>query len=320
MLPRIIVCLALLPTVVLAQTNQPTKSREFRFTYGGSITGIEPGKTASVWIPVPLSTDEQSVVEVSEKLPAGARLYEESRYGNRMYHFEAKAGPDGTIPYELVYKVTRKEIRGATDLTDRDPNRLARFLAPDDLVPIKGKPLELIKGKTLPGDAEGRAKVFYELVNNHMKYDKSKPGWGRGDAVWACDSKFGNCTDFHSLFISLARAHNIPAKFEIGFSIPEKRGKGEVQGYHCWAKFRPSDKGWVGVDISEANKEPKMKDYYFGNLTEDRITMTTGRDIDLLPRQKGKPLNFFVFPYAEVDGKPVPGDNIKRTNSYEDVK
>ena len=39
------------------------------------------------------------------------------------------------------------------------------------------------------------------------------------------------------------------------------------------------------VDISEANKNPKMKDYYFGNLTEDRVTFTTGRDIDLVPEQ-----------------------------------
>jgi len=187
-------------------------------------------------------------------------------------------------------------------------------------VPITGKPLDLIKGKPLPEEPMARAKAFYDLVNGHMKYDKTNPGWGRGDSVWACDSKTGNCTDFHSLFISLARAHKIPAKFEIGFSIPEKRGKGPVAGYHCWAKFRPTEKGWVAVDISEANKEPKMKDYYFGNLTEDRVTLTTGRDIDLVPQQKGKALNYFIHPYAEVEGKPVAADKIKPANTYEDVK
>jgi transglutaminase-like putative cysteine protease len=220
----------------------------------------------------------------------------------------------------VTYKVTRKEVRGLTDTKQSDPNKIARFLQPDELVPISGKPLELLKGKPLPEEPMARAKAFYELVNGHMKYDKSKPGWGRGDAVWACDSKFGNCTDFHSLFISLARAHKIPAKFEMGFSIPEKAGKGAVTGYHCWAKFRPSDMGWIGVDISEANKEPKMKDYYFGNLTADRVTMSVGRDIDLVPRQKGKALNYFLAPYAEVDGKAVPGDKIKPANAYEDVK
>src|SRR5881227_3323734 len=105
----------------------------------------------------------------------------------------------------------------------------------------------------------------------------SKAGWCRGDAVWACDSRTGNCTDFHSLFIALARSQKIPAKFEIGFGLPEKHGAGEVAGYHCWAKFKPDGKGWVPVDISEANKNPKLKEYYFGNLTPDRVTFTTGR-------------------------------------------
>ena len=70
------------------------------------------------------------------------------------------------------------------------------------------------------------AKVLYDLVNSHMKYDKSGTGWGRGDAVWACENKHGNCTDFHSLFIALARANKIPAKFEIGFGLPPKHGSG----------------------------------------------------------------------------------------------
>jgi len=37
-------------------------------------------------------------------------------------------------------------------------------------------------------------------------------------------------------------------------------GEGELAGYHCCAKFRAPGKGWVPADISEANKNPKMKD------------------------------------------------------------
>jgi hypothetical protein len=76
----------------------------------------------------------------------------------------------------------------------------------------------------------------------------------------------------------------------------------------------------VPVDISEANKNPKLRDYYFGNLTPDRITFSTGRDIVLAPKQEGPPLNFFVYPYVEVGGKPYPADKVKRKFSYEDVK
>ena len=53
-----------------------------------------------------------------------------------------------------------------------------------------------------------------------MRYDKTGTGWGRGDALWACDAKRGNCTDFHSPFIGMRRADGIPARFDIGFTQP----------------------------------------------------------------------------------------------------
>jgi len=124
---------------------------------------------------------------------------------------------------------------------------------------------------------------------------------------------------FPQLFIALARFAQIPARFEIGFGLPEKQGAGEIAGYHCWAKFK-TDAGWVPVDISEANKNPKLKDYYFGNLTADSVTFSTGRDIVLSPKQDGPPLNFFVYPYVEVEGKPYPAEKVKRKFAYADVK
>ena len=58
----------------------------------------------------------------------------------------------------------------------------------------------------------------------------------------------------------------------------------------------------------------------FGNLTESRVSFTVGRDIDLVPRQKGPALNFFVYPYVEVDGQPYAAEKIKRHFSFEDVQ
>ena len=41
------------------------------------------------------------------------------------------------------------------------------------------------------------------------------------------------------------------------------------------------------------------------SLTEHRIEFTAGRDIVLSPPQRGEPLNYFVFPYAEAQGRPI---------------
>ena len=152
----------------------------------------------------------------------------------------------------------------------------------------------------------------------HMSYDKSRPGYGTGDAVWACDSRFGNCTDFHSLFMSLARSQSIPTQFEIGYPLPTGKKAGQLTGYHCWAWFHQSGLGWQPVDISEADKHPELTDYYFGHLSSDRVAFSVGRDIQLAPAQRGKPLNYFVVPYAEVDGVAIESSQLDFTLSFRD--
>jgi transglutaminase-like putative cysteine protease len=321
----LVLSLVCLPTA-FAENPTPTsqsggaRSRTFLFTYNATITGLPADKTARVWLPVPPTNEDQRVQIVSKDLPAEGRIGREPKFGNQILYVEAKAGSGGKIPLTVTYRVTRHEVKGDPKTPPKHDDPVELFLQPNALVPITGKPLELLKDKELPREQLAAARVLYDLVNNHMRYSKEGTGWGQGDSVWACESGYGNCTDFHSLFMSLARANKIPVKFEIGFHLPPKRGGGEIPGYHCWAKFQPDGGGWVPVDISEANKNPKMKDYYFGNLTENRVTFSTGRDLDLVPKQVGKPLNFFVYPYVEVDGKPYADNKIQRKFSFKDIE
>ncbi len=305
-------------TVIDLTAEPPVKKRTFLFTYAGAVTGLKPGEKARVWLPVPPTNEDQAVKPESQDLPADPKEGKDPQYGNTILYFEAAADKDGMIPFARTYRVTRREVKG--EAKDKDDELVKRYLEPDRLVPVGGKPLALLEGRTLPKDQTAAARQLYDLVDDHMKYDKSGTGWGRGDAAWACDSKRGNCSDFHSLFISLARSNKIPAKFEIGFGLPEKHGGGEVTGYHCWAKFRPEGRGWVPVDISEANKDPKMRDYYFGNLTVDRVAFSVGRDVTLVPKQDGEPLNFFVYPYVEVGGRPYPAEKVQKKFSYKDLE
>ncbi|MFT3878657.1 MAG: transglutaminase-like domain-containing protein [Gemmatales bacterium] len=313
----LIVILASSAVMLEAATPREPKGRTFQFTYQVQLHGLTPGQTYRLWLPMPKTSDFQQVIDIDHK-PVG-QIGSDSKFANRIFYIEGYADKAGEAVCITKYKVTRKEVTSSGPVPSA--SEIEMFLKADKMVPIEGKPLTLIEGKTLPGDKMELARTLYDTVNDHMKYSKEGTGWGRGDSNWACDSKFGNCTDFHSLFISLARAQKMPAKFEIGFSVPEARGAGEIAGYHCWAFFQPeSGKGWVPVDISEANKNPKMTAYYFGNLTENRLTLSTGRDIVLEPAQAGPPLNFFIYPYVEVDGKPLAAEKIKRVVKYKDLK
>jgi transglutaminase-like putative cysteine protease len=318
----------ILTVAVLAQTGSAkVKTREFLFTYAGAVKELPAGTKARVWMPMAVSNAQQEVSVVSQKVPAGAQIGHDKPYGNQVLSFEGVANEKGEIPFEITYRVKRKEVK--TDFTTSggvpvgDGEKVNRFLKPDAKVPIDGKPLDLLKeslkGGQLPKDPFTAARVMYDLVNKHMTYKKIGTGWGQGDSVWACDSKYGNCTDFHSLFISMARGNKIGAKFEMGFSVPTKAGSGPIGGYHCWAWFLPEGKAWIPVDISEANQHPELTDYFFGNLNENRVAFSVGRDIDLEPPQQGPSLNYFIYPYVEVDGKTYPAEKVQRAFSYKDV-
>ena len=302
-----------------------TRIRHFQFHYGASIQNLPAGSHVQVWSPMPQTTSHQKITLLGWNIPGNARFTNETKYDNQIIYFKTTANESREITFQISYQVERHEVRSLTDMDDQLAKTLTsqqqvNFLTANQLVPIGGKPLALIPLVDLPKDAMGRGHVLYNHVGDHMRYDKSKPGYGHGDALWACESRFGNCTDFHCLFISMSRSLDIPAKFVMGFPLPQTRGQGKISGYHCWAYFHVKNRGWIPVDISEADKHPQMRKYYFGNLTPNRIEFSTGRDIILVPRQSGPLLNYFVYPHVEVDGKPWPMELISKQFSYEDIQ
>jgi transglutaminase-like putative cysteine protease len=296
----------------LVLTLTAPQARTFTFTYEAEITGLPAGQKARIWVPVPPTDAEQTVAVLAKKSPGTSKPTREPEYGNHIWYIEATPDAGGALKLSAKYKVTRRlATTGKVDVPD-----VERLLKPDRLVPTDGKPLTLIADRKLPADPAAKARALYDVVFGHMTYRKDLDGWGRGDAAWACDSKGGNCSDFHSLFIALARSQGLPARFEMGFGLPVAAGQGEV-GYHCWARVKVGD-GWVPVDISEASKLGAEADDYFGQLPPNRVLFSVGRDITLEPKQAGSPLNFLIHPYVEVGGKPHPADKVKVKTAFAD--
>lgn len=312
----------------IAQAPRPSspKARRFTFTYRADFHDL-PSNAAEVriWIPLATSDANQTVTLKKVSGPSPLKETQEGTYGNHMMYTELRHTASRAAEFTLEYEVTRREYsRGDFQSLMRynrsggaPPAFVDRFRRPDRLVPvggqIRGLAEEIARGHEGVVD---RAHTFYDYVFHTMKYDKSGTGWGRGDALWACDAKRGNCTDFHSLFIALARSEKIPARFEIGFPLPEDTHEGAIPGYHCWAEFYVEGPGWVPVDISEAWQDPARHDYFFGALDVNRVGFTRGRDLILSPPQDGPPLNYFIYPYAELDGKPF--DKIVEHFSFRD--
>jgi transglutaminase-like putative cysteine protease len=127
----------------------------------------------------------------------------------------------------------------------------------------------------------------------------------------------------------MARSVGIPSRMVYG-SIPKPTldGVDKDQSYHCWPEFYAEGIGWVPHDVAVAdlyvdefpidatNKDsvelttalgykgvdPKMVDYYFGNIDERRVTWARGRD-HVLEGASG-PINAMPKAHVEIDGQP----------------
>jgi transglutaminase-like putative cysteine protease len=321
MLQRVCLCGSLL---VFTACGWAQGTRHFIFRYGFTVNNIPAGEKVRIWFPKAHSDEFQEVKVISATGDLPLKKTHESEYGNEMYYSAASKARQANLHFEVVYDVVRHErlvlgrIVPHLEAATLDKKETRRDLQAYRLVPVTGLPAELaakaVEGRTTTLE---KARAIYDYVFDNMRYDKSGAGWGRGDVLYACSAKHGNCTDFHSLFISMARSQGIPARFEIGFAIPPDKHAGEVAGYHCWADFFDPAHGWVPVDISEAWLSPVKKDYYFGAHDDNRVQFSMGRDLILSPKQGGEPLNYFIYPYVEVAGKAHP--NVSLAFSFADA-
>ncbi len=271
---------------------------QFEFVYRVKLPEIKG--EARVWIPLAKTDAFQTVTQEELSIPVKWEKVQDRDYANDICVLYPQAADSGKT-IELKYRVVRKEKAAyPADGTDT-----TRYLRPETLVPVN-ETFRTLASKAVAGKKDDleRAKALYDHVIGRMRYDKSGTGWGRGDALYACDVRTGNCSDFHAYFIALARSVGIPARFAIGATIPADKNEGTIDGYHCWAEFF-AGKRWVPVDISEAWKNPKLADYYFGHNPANRFELTKGRDLMVDPEPASGPINFLAYPLLEMNGEVV---------------
>jgi len=281
--------------------------REFDLAWTVKVEDVPGGSgDLKIWITVPLELPEQELADLEVKGDYSWEIVEDPDFGNRAV-LVSISDPPNEVTVDLSARVRRYPVPAP------QPASLSHleeklFLREEALVSLSPRLRAL--SDSIGSDHRAR----YDYVLSLMEYDKSVPGWGNGDSERACDVGKGNCTDYHSIFMSLCRAQGVPAVFEMGYpTLPE----GEVDrtgGYHCWAWFY-RDGAWIPVDISEADKNPEKTDFFYGSLDPDRISFSRGRDVKL-PGMQGPPLNYLPSgAYVEVDG--IPFHSLERSLTYQ---
>ncbi len=294
----------------------PTAARSFEATYVATVADVPAGLSRlEVWVPLPVDSADQTIGNLRIQCPYEGSIRHEKENGDAYFYFSTDSPRAGPLEIRVRFEAERREagVGGSVAASKPSAEELTRYLREEKLVTLSPRIRRIAKQVTLGARTpEAKARAIYDFIVDTMTYDKVASGWGQGDTERACDVKKGNCTDFHSYFMSLARADGIPSRFIIGFPL-KPEAEGTIAGYHCWAEFYLEGHGWVPVDASDASKatDPRRRAYLFGHLDPDRVQFTVGRNLKLDPPPCAETLNYFIYPYAEGDGKAISPVSIR---------
>ncbi|MFZ2301914.1 MAG: transglutaminase-like domain-containing protein [Gallionella sp.] len=285
-----------------------------------TIAAPDDSKDVRVWIPYPVSNNTQDIsnVRISGNFSQNG-IYGEKETGNLALYAEwAKPAKDRAIT--LIFNATARELV-RKDFPKKEPaipTEITEYLKSTAFIPTDGKVKEIALSVTSSKQKiSEKARAVYQWVVENTVRNPDTKGCGTGEVEIQITKRSGKCADISSVFVSIARAAGVPAREVFGIRLGKKDDEDMTGGHHCWVEFYVPGYGWVPADPADVRKimlvdkldiksAQKIIDYYFGAVDEYRIALARGgRGYYLNPRQNDGPLNYFMYPYAEVNGKSL---------------
>lgn len=296
------------------------KDRSGEVEIAVTVAAPDDSKDVRVWIPYPVSNSTQDIsnVRISGNFTQSG-VYGEKETGNLALYAEWTT-PTKDRAITLTFDAT------ASELTRRDfpkeesviPPEIKEHLKSSKFIPTDGKVKEVALSVTKnKKKISEKARAVYRWVVENTVRDPDTKGCGTGDVEIQITKRSGKCADISSVFVSIARAAGVPAREVFGLRLGKKDDEDMTGGHHCWAEFYVPGYGWVPADPADVRKIMLVDkldikgaqgaiDYYFGGVDQYRIALGRGgRGYYLNPRQNDGPLNYFMYPYAEVNGKAL---------------
>lgn len=295
------------------------KSHSGTITLSVDLSGHGSKEEAELWIPYPVSDQEQNITEVKiSGNYATSAVYADSTYSTPMLYARWEKGAQSRN-LTFSFKADRKEVirrEFPAKETDWDPADYSRYLGASKFGPIDGE-VQLLATKITSGKHTvlEKARAIYDWTCENTYRDPKTKGCGAGDVCFLLKNPGGKCADIHSLFVALARAAGVPAREVFGIRMGKKEREDITTWQHCWAEFYLPGYGWVPVDAADVRKAmltenlkpedaktAEYRAYFWGGIDPYRVKLSVGRDLTLNPPQPGGTVNYLMYPFARVGG------------------
>jgi transglutaminase-like putative cysteine protease len=258
--------------------------RRYALSYAVNIKVAESSmdNTLYLWVPQPVSAASQRLTEVLSRAP---EPFVENHRGTTLYRLKnLNPGEDAGISLSYLVEVYAVEtsLRPQLIKTAAPAPVDNVYLLPSPLIPSENSRIQR-QAAAITG-RESNPYLKAEKIYRWIIAEKTlSPEPKDGGAIEALEAEALDSYMAALLFCALARAAGIPALPVAGVLID--KFPGTVR--HYWAEFRIEGFGWVPLDIALAagaappnfSLHPDRKNYYFGNLDNQRIAFSRGQTV-----------------------------------------
>lgn len=290
------------------------------FTMNFDLSTHEPGKEVKLWIPYPVSDTNQYITDISWQGDFDEAAVYTDRVNRTPMLFVR--WPATAKTRKLIFSFTASREEQVTDDLPAgpaavDPADFPLYLVATSLGPTTGGVRSLADEITADEKSiRDKARAIYDWAVDNTFRDPATRGCGIGDVNKLLDRPGGKCADISSIFVALTRAAGIPSREIFGIRTGREARQNVTSWQHCWAEFYLPGYGWVPVDPADVRKamlkqglelgNPEveaLREYFWGNVDAYRVKLAEGRDLRLNPPHHGPPLNYLMYPFAQVGGE-----------------
>ncbi len=221
-------------------------------------------------------------------------------------------GATKTITVSQVIKVDYVDLQVSPSTVQGDipPDLLQLYTQPvahlweSDNPTLANKALELTQNQT---NLYNKAEAIYNFVKGYLTYQEQT---AEHSALWAYNSRIGDCTEFTNLFIALCRAAGIPAKFVSGYLYDTTKGGNLLAMGHAFAFIYLPNADWVPVEVTGEGTK-------FCELNNDHLVLLTNDGGDLVDGAQVKIPGDLIEYYGGPVGAPQQSATITREVAVE---
>ncbi|MDB6122431.1 MAG: Transglutaminase domain protein [Pedosphaera sp.] len=260
---------------------------------------VPAGETIRAWVPIPRQYPFQKDFKLTaSSLPP--KNVDDENSPIRSIYFEQPAAKGKPTEFNIEYNFTAYGV--SFDLKpeqvkpyDRNDPAVKQYTSEAPHVvftpEIKALSAKIVGNETNP---MLKAKKIYDWLGDHLLYSYSTEYSTIPNISEYCRNMgYGDCGQQALLFITLCRYNGIPARWQTGWDMwPGKTTN------HDWTEINLAPYGWVPVDPYMANyamryittlsqeKKLKIRDFYFGGLTQYRMSANSDHNQALRPAKQ----------------------------------